>query len=133
MAARFGCEATEEANTVFGGCRRKINSVRRLVLSAAADTKDSKTSLLLQIDVHGDFETPSEQFLASEVARQEVCKALSIETQEARAKFVKKFLESKPLGQLVGDIFEVMVLNMLIGKGRARRTHANLQTFGWRS
>ena len=60
--------------------------VRRLVPSAAADTTDSKASLLLQIDshAHDSFETPSEQFLASEVAKQEVCKALSIETQEAR-------------------------------------------------
>ena len=96
------------------------NLVRRLVPSAAADTTDSKASLLLQIDAHGDFETPSEQFLASDVAKQEVCKALNIETQEARAKFVKKFLESKPLGQLVGDIFEVMVLNTLTGKGQLR-------------
>ena len=96
--------------------------VRRLVPSAAADTTDSKASLLLQIDshAHDSFETPSEQFLASEVAKQEVCKALSIETQEARAKFVRKFLESKPLGQLVGDIFEVMVLNTLTGKGQPR-------------
>ena len=94
--------------------------VRRLVPSAAADTTDSKASLLLQIDAHGDFETPSEQFLASGVAKQEVCKALNIETQEARAKFVKKFLEGKPLGQLVGEIFEVMVLNTLTGKGQPR-------------
>ena len=98
------------------------NLVRRLVPSAAADTTDSKASLLLQIDshAHDSFKTPSEQFLASEVAKQEVCKALSIETQEARAKFVRKFLESKPLGQLVGDIFEVMVLNTLTGKGQPR-------------
>ena len=94
--------------------------VRRLVPSAAADTTDSKGSLLLQIDAHGDFETPSEQFLASGVAKQEVCKALNIETQKARVKFVKKFLESKPLGQLVGDIFEVIVLNTLTGKGQPR-------------
>ena len=33
---------------------------------------------------------------------------------------MKKFLESKPLGQLVGDIFEVMVLNRLTGKGQPR-------------
>ena len=94
--------------------------MRRLEPSAAADTRDSKASLLLQTDADGDCETPSEQFLASDVAKQEVCKALNIETQEARAKFVKKFLESKPLGQLVGDIFEVMALNRLTGKGQPR-------------
>ena len=33
---------------------------------------------------------------------------------------MRKFLESKPLGQLVGDIFEVMVLNTLTGKGQPR-------------
>ena len=76
--------------------------VRRLVPSAAADTTDSKASLLLQIDAHGDFETPSEQFLASDVAKQEVCKALNIETQEARAKFVKKFLEKQAAGAVGG-------------------------------
>ena len=98
------------------------NLVRRLVPSAAADTTDSKASLLLQIDSHAHdrFKTPSEQFLASQVAKQEVCKALSIETQEARAKFVRKFLASKLLGQLVVDIFEVMVLNTLTGKGQPR-------------
>ena len=117
----------DAARELIRRCLERITSwddldklVRRLVPSAAADTTDSKASLLLQIDVHGDFETPSEQFLASDVAKQEVCKALNIETQEARVKFVKKFLESKPLGQLVGDIFEVMVLNRLTGKGQPR-------------
>ena len=117
----------DAAKKIIRQCLERITSwddldklVRRLGPSAAADTRDSKASLLLQIDADGDSETPSEQFLASDVAKQEVCKALNIETQEARVKFVKKFLESKPLGQLVGDISEVMVLNRLTGKGQPR-------------
>eukprot|EP00434_Breviolum_minutum_P008125 symbB.v1.2.007162.t1/scaffold437.1/size205459/1 len=90
----------------------------------AEDRAHSKMSYLLQI--HADplqqlpFEEPTVRLIDSKVAVQVICDRLNLKTEEEQKKFVAQYLGAKPLGSLVGQVFQSFVLECLTGKGKKK-------------
>ena len=89
-----------------------------------ADRAESKMSYLLQI--HADplqnvpFEEPTVRLIDSKVAVQVICGKLNLKTEEEQKKFLTQYLGAKPLGSLVGQVFQSFVLECLAGKGKQK-------------
>ena len=83
----------------------------------AEDRANSKMSYLLQI--HADpsqlvpFKKPTVLLIDSKVAVQVICGKLNL-------KFLTQYLGAKPLGSLVGQVFQSFVLECLAGKGKQK-------------
>ena len=90
----------------------------------AEDRAHSKMSYLLQI--HADplqqvpFEEPTVRLIDSKVAVQVICGKLNLKTEEEQRKFLTQYLGAKPLGSLVGQVFQSFVLECLTGKGKQK-------------
>ena len=90
----------------------------------AEDRAKSKMSYLLQI--HADplqnvpFEEPTVRLIDSKVAVQVICGKLNLKTEEEQKKFLTQYLGAKPLGSLVGQVFQSFVLECLAGKGKQK-------------
>ena len=90
----------------------------------AEDRANSKMSYLLQI--HADtpqpmpFKKPTVRLIDSKVAVQVICEKLNLKTEEEQKKFVTQYLSAKPLGSLVGQVFQSFVLECLTGKGKKK-------------
>ena len=90
----------------------------------AEDRAHSKMSYLLQI--HADplqqlpFEEPTVGLIDSKVAVQVICEKLNLKTEEEQRKFLTQYLGAKPLGSLVGQVFQSFVLECLTGKGKKK-------------
>ena len=90
----------------------------------AEDRANSKMSYLLQI--HADpsqlvlFKKPTVRLIDSKVAVQVICEKLNLKTEEEQKKFVTQYLGAKPLGSLVGQVFQSFVLECLTGKGKKK-------------
>ena len=77
-------------------------------------------SYLLQIHTECPFQKPVQKFITSQVAENVLCKKLSVKTKQEQEQFLTKFLRTKPLGTLVGKVFQSLVLERLTGKGNER-------------
>ena len=77
-------------------------------------------SYLLQIHTECPFQKPVQKFISSQVAENVLCKKLSVKTKQEQEQFLTKFLRTKPLGTLVGKVFQSLVLERLTGKGNER-------------
>ena len=90
----------------------------------AEDRANSKMSYLLQI--HADpsqlvpFKKPTVLLIDSKVAVQVICGKLNLKTEEEQKKFLTQYLGAKPLGSLVGQVFQSFVLECLTGKGKKK-------------
>ena len=90
----------------------------------AEDRANSKMSYLLQI--HADpsqlvpFKKPTVLLIDSKVAVQVICGKLNLKTEEEQKKFLTQYLGAKPLGSLVGQVFQSFVLECLAGKGKQK-------------
>ena len=90
----------------------------------AEDRANSKMSYLLQI--HADpsqlvpFKKPTVLLIDSKVAVQVICDRLNLKTEEEQRKFLTQYLGAKPLGSLVGQVFQSFVLECLTGKGKKK-------------
>ena len=90
----------------------------------AEDRANSKMSYLLQI--HADtpqpmpFKKPTVRLIDSKVAVQVICDRLNLKTEEEQRKFLTQYLGAKPLGSLVGQVFQSFVLECLTGKGKKK-------------
>ena len=90
----------------------------------AEDRANSKMSYLLQI--HADpsqlvpFKKPTVLLIDSKVAVQVICDRLNLKTEEEQRKFLTQYLRAKPLGSLVGQVFQSFVLECLTGKGKKK-------------
>ena len=90
----------------------------------AEDRANSKMSYLLQI--HADtpqpmpFKKPTVRLIDSKVAVQVICEKLNLKTEEEQKKFLTQYLGAKPLGSLVGQVFQSFVLECLTGKGKKK-------------
>ena len=77
-------------------------------------------SYLLQIHAECPFQKPVQKFISSQVAEKVLCKKLSVKTKQEQERFLTKFLRTKPLGTLVGKVFQSLLLERLTGKGNER-------------
>ena len=90
----------------------------------AEDRANSKMSYLLQI--HADtpqpmpFKKPTVRLIDSKVAVQVICEKLNLKTEEEQKQFLTQYLGAKPLGSLVGQVFQSFVLECLTGKGKKK-------------
>ena len=90
----------------------------------AEDRANSKMSYLLQIHAEQSqlvpFEKPTVRLIDSKVAVQVICEKLNLKTEEKQKEFVAQYLGAKPLGSLVGQVFQSFVLECLTGKGKKK-------------
>ena len=90
----------------------------------AEDRANSKMSYLLQIHAEQSqlvpFEKPTVRLIDSKVAVQMICEKLNLKTEEKQKEFVAQYLGAKPLGSLVGQVFQSFVLECLTGKGKKK-------------
>ena len=82
--------------------------------------RQNAMSYLLQIHTECPFQKPVQKFISSQVAENVLCKKLSVKTKQEQEQFLAKFLHTKPLGTLVGKVFQSLVLERLTGKGNER-------------
>ena len=82
--------------------------------------RQNAMSYLLQIHTECPFQEPVQKFITSQVAENVLCKKLSVKTKQEQEQFLTKFLRTKPLGTLVGKVFQSLVLERLTGKGNER-------------
>ena len=80
--------------------------------------RQNAMSYLLQIHTECPFQEPVQKFIASQVAENVLCKKLSVKNKQEQEQFLTKFLHTKPLGTLVGKVFQSLVLECLTGKGK---------------
>ena len=90
----------------------------------AEDRANSKISYLLQIHAEQSqlvpFEKPTVRLIDSKVAVQVICEKLNLKTEEKQKEFVAQYLGAKPLGSLVGQVFQSFLLECLTGKGKKK-------------
>ena len=79
--------------------------------------RQNAMSYLLQIHTEWPFQKPVQKFISSEVAEKVLREKLSVKTKQEQEQFLTKFLRTKPLGTLVGKVFQSLVLERLTGKG----------------
>ena len=82
--------------------------------------RQNAMSYLLQIHTEWPFQKPVQKFISSEVAEKVLREKLSVKTKQEQEQFLTKFLHTKPLGTLVGKVFQSLVLERLTGKGNER-------------
>ena len=80
--------------------------------------RQNAMSYLLQIHTECPFQEPVQKFIASQVAENVLCKKLSVKNKQEQEQFLTKFLHTKPLGTLVGKVFQSLVLECLTGKDK---------------